>query len=238
MEQVVDTSHDYYRSNGQFVPNIVARLASGGYIAGGLYHSQTLERVLGALPGLRVVMPAFADDAVGLLRHAMRSRGITFFLEPKYLYNQVFAKAPNPGENFEIPFGKARIRREGTDLSIITYGTTVHWSLRAATQLKDEHGIEAEVIDLRSLVPMDIETVVSSVRKTSKALVVHEDKEFTGFGGEIAAQVAEKCFDCLDGPVMRVGANYSPVPFSKILERAVLPQAEVIYEKALQLAKY
>jgi 2-oxoisovalerate dehydrogenase E1 component len=238
MEQVVDTSHDYFRSNGQFVPNIVARLSSGGYIAGGLYHSQTLERVLGALPGLRVVMPAFADDAVGMLRHAMRSRGITFFLEPKYLYNQVFAKAPNPGENFEIPFGKARVRREGTDLSIITYGTTVHWSLRAASQLKEEHGIEAEVVDLRSLVPMDIDAIVNSVRKTSKALVVHEDKEFTGFGGEIVAQIAEKCFDSLDGPVMRVGAPYSPVPFSKILERAVLPQVEGIYEKALELAKY
>ncbi|HEX8091027.1 MAG TPA: thiamine pyrophosphate-dependent enzyme [Blastocatellia bacterium] len=238
MEQVVDTSHDYFRSNGQFVPNIVARLSSGGYIAGGLYHSQTLERVLGALPGLRVVMPSFADDAVGLLRHAMRSRGITFFLEPKYLYNQVFAKAPNPGEGYEIPFGKARVRREGTDMSIITYGTTVHWSLRAATQLKEEHGIEAEVIDLRSLVPLDIEAIVNSVRKTSKALVVHEDKEFTGFGGEIAAQIAEKCFDCLDGPIMRIGASYSPVPFSKILERAVLPQAEGIYEKALELAKY
>jgi 2-oxoisovalerate dehydrogenase E1 component len=238
MEQVVDTSHDYYRSNGQFVPNIVARLASGGYIAGGLYHSQTLESVFAALPGLRVVMPAFADDAMGLLRHAMRSRGMTFFLEPKYLYNQVFAKAPNPGENFEVPFGKARTRREGTDLSIITYGTTVHWSLRAASQLKDEHGIEAEVIDLRSLIPLDIDAIINSVRKTSKALVVHEDKEFTGFGSEVAAQIAEKCFDCLDGPVMRVGAAYTPVPFSKILERAVLPQTEIIYEKALQLAKY
>src|SRR5262249_33072697 len=103
MEQVVDTSHDFYRSNGQFVPNIVARLASGGYIAGGLYHSQNLEAIFSALPGLRVVMPAFADDAAGLLRHAMRSRGITFFLEPKYLYNQVFAKARDPGDTFEIP---------------------------------------------------------------------------------------------------------------------------------------
>src|SRR6266478_2145153 len=113
MEQVVDTSHDYYRSNGQFVPNIVARLASGGYINGGLYHSQNLEAVFSTMPGLRVVTPAFADDAVGLLRHAMRSRGITFFLEPKYLYNQMFAKAPNPGANYEIPFGKARVRLEG-----------------------------------------------------------------------------------------------------------------------------
>jgi 2-oxoisovalerate dehydrogenase E1 component len=238
LEQIVDTSHDYYRSNGQFVPNIVARLASGGNIGGGLYHSQNLEATFTTLPGLRVVVPAFADDAMGLLRHSMRSRGITFFLEPKYLYNQVFVKAPNPGENFEIPFGKARIRREGSDMTIISYGTTVHWSMRAATQLKDEHGIEAEVIDLRTLLPLDIDTVIESVRKTGKALVVHEDKVFSGFGAEVAAQIAEKCFDCLDGPVMRVGSEFAPVPFSKILERVILPQVEDVYAKALELAKY
>jgi 2-oxoisovalerate dehydrogenase E1 component len=238
MEQVVETSHDYYRSNGQFVPNIVARLASGGNIAGGLYHSQNLEAVFSTLPGLRVVTPAFADDAVGLLRHAMRSRGITFFLEPKYLYNQVFAKAPNPGENYEIPFGKARVRREGSDLTMVSYGTPVHWCLRAANQLKDSHGIEAEVIDLRSIVPLDIETVINSVRKTSKALVVHEDKVFGGFGGEIAAQITEKCFEGLDAPVLRVGSKDCPVPFSKILERAVLPQVDDVYQKALALAEY
>jgi 2-oxoisovalerate dehydrogenase E1 component len=238
MEQVVDTSHDYYRSNGQFAPNIVARLASGGYIAGGLYHSQNLEAVFTTLPGLRVVTPAFADDAAGLLRHALRSRGMTFFLEPKYLYNQVFAKAPNPGDDYEIPFGKANIRREGTDLTIVSYGTPVHWCLRAANQLKEEHGIEAEVIDLRSLLPLDIDTVVNSVRKTSKALVVHEDKVFSGFGGEIAAQIGEKCFDVLDGPVMRVGSAFCPVPFSKILERAILPQVEDVYAKAVELATF
>lgn len=238
MEQVVDTSHDYYRSNGQFVPNIVARLASGGYINGGLYHSQNLEAVFSTMPGLRVVTPAFADDAVGLLRHAMRSRGITFFLEPKYLYNQMFAKAPNPGPNYEIPFGKARVRLEGRDLTIVTYGTPVHWCLRAASQLKDEHGIEAEIIDLRSLVPLDIDTVVASVRKTAKALVVHEDKVFSGFGGEIAAQISERCFDCLDGPVLRVGSEYTPVPFAKVLERAVLPQVDDVVKRALELSKY
>jgi 2-oxoisovalerate dehydrogenase E1 component len=238
MEQIVDTSHDYYRSNGQFVPNIVARLSSGGNIGGGLYHSQNVEALFSSLPGLRIMVPAFADDAVGLLRHAMRSRGITFFLEPKYLYNQVFAKAPNPGPDFEIPFGKARIRREGSDLTIISYGTTVHWALRAATQLKDEHDIETEVIDLRSIVPLDIDTIVNSVRKTSKALVVHEDKVFSGFGAEIAAQITEKCFDALDGPVLRLGSKNCPVPFSKILERAVLPQVEDVVTKALELARY
>jgi 2-oxoisovalerate dehydrogenase E1 component len=238
MEQIVDTSHDYYRSNGQWVPNIVARLASGGYITGGLYHSQNLEAVFATLPGLRVVTPAFADDAAGLLRHAMRTRGMTFFLEPKYLYNQVFAKAPNPGDNYEIPFGQAKVRREGSDLTIVSYGTTVHWCLRAATQLLELHGVDAEVIDLRSLVPLDMDTVVASVRKTSKALVVHEDKVFGGFGGEIAAQITEKCFDSLDGPVLRVGSDYSPVPFSRVLEKEVLPQVEDVVKKALELAQY
>ena len=172
------------------------------------------------------------------MRHAMRSRGITFFLEPKYLYNQVFAKTPDPGENYEIQFGKARVRREGTDLTIIAYGTLVHWAMRAATQLQDQDGVSAEVIDLRSLMPLDIDRIVESVRKTSKALVVHEDKVFGGFGGEIVAQINEKCFDCLDGPVLRVGSDFCPVPFSKILEREVLPQVEDVYKKAVELAKY
>jgi 2-oxoisovalerate dehydrogenase E1 component len=238
MEQVVDTSHDYYRSNGQFVPNMVMRLASGGYIGGGLYHSQNLEAIFSALPGLRVVTPAFADDAVGLLRHAMRSRGITFFLEPKYLYNQAFAKAPDPGEDYEIPFGKARVRREGRDLTIVGYGTVVHWCERAANKLKDEHGIEAEVIDLRTLVPLDTETVFNSVRKTSRVLIAHEDKVFSGFGGELASQIAEHCFDSLDAPILRVGSKFSPVPFSKILERAVLPDVDDVYQKALELMRY
>jgi 2-oxoisovalerate dehydrogenase E1 component len=238
MEQVVDTSHDYYRCNGQWTPNIVARLSSGGYIHGGLYHSQNLEHFFAALPGIRVVTPAFADDAAGLLRHCMRSKGFTFFLEPKYLYNQVFAKASNPGDNYEIPFGKAKVRREGTDLTIISYGTPVHWCLRAALQLQDEQGISAEVIDLRSIVPLDSETIYNSVRKTSRALVVHEAQLFAGFGGEIAAQIAEQCFDSLDAPVMRVAGDDCPIPFSAILEREVLPQVEDVYQKALALAKY
>jgi 2-oxoisovalerate dehydrogenase E1 component len=238
MEQVVDTSHDYYRSNGQWTPNIVARLSSGGYIHGGLYHSQNLEPIFAALPGIRVVTPAFADDAAGLMRHCMRSRGFTFFLEPKYLYNQMFAKAPHPGDDYEIPFGKARIHREGTDLSIITYGTPVHWCIRAADQLKEREGIQAEVIDIRTVVPLDSETIFNSVRKTSRALVVHEAQLFGGFGGEIAAQIAEECFDSLDAPVMRVAGKDCPVPFSPILERAVLPEVQDVYQKALELAKY
>lgn len=238
VEQLVDTSHDYYRSNGKFVPNIVIRLASGGYIGGGLYHSQNLEAFFQTIPGLRVVTAAFADDAAGLLRQAFRSRGITLFLEPKYLYNQIFAKASDPGPDFRIPFGKARIRREGTDLTILTYGTTVHWSIRAANQIKEEHGAEIEVIDLLSIVPLDMETIKASVQKTNRVLIVHEDKVTGGVGGEIAARISEECFEYLDAPIMRVGSTYSPVPFSRILERAVLPQVEDVYEKAIKLLEY
>jgi len=237
-EQIVDTSHDYYRSNGQFCPNLVIRLSCGGYIGGGLYHSQTLEAFFQTLPGLRVVMPAFADDAAGLLRQAFRSRGITIFLEPKYLYNQIFAKASDPGPDFRVPFGKARIRRPGTDLTIVTYGTTVHWSLRAANQLKEEHGVEVEVIDLRSIVPFDMAAVAQSVQKTNRVLIVHEDTTIGGVGGEIAARISEECFEYLDAPIGRVGAAYAPIPFSRILERAVLPQVEDVYDKALKLIEY
>jgi 2-oxoisovalerate dehydrogenase E1 component len=237
-EQLVDISHDYYRSNGQFCPNIVIRLASGGYIGGGLYHSQNIEGWLINQPGVRVMVPAFADDAQGMLRHALRNRGITFFLEPKFLYNQIFAKAPDPGEDFEVPFGKARVRREGKHLSIITYGTTVHWSLRAAQQLSQEKGIEAEVVDLRSIVPMDMDAIAETVKKTNRVLIVHEDKVTGGVGGEIAARISQNLFEYLDAPIMRVGSTDTPVPFSRILEKAVLPQVEDVYTKALELAQY
>ena len=237
-EQLVDISHDYYRSNGQFCPNIVIRLASGGYIGGGLYHSQNLEGWLINTPGVRVMIPAFPDDAVGMLRHALRNQGITFFLEPKYLYNQPFAKAPDPGEDFEIPFGQARIRREGKDLSIIAYGTPVHWAIRAANQLAQEQGIEAEVLDLRSIVPLDMDAIAATVKKTGKVLIVHEDKVTGGAGGEVAARIATHYFEYLDAPILRVGTPDTPVPFSRILERAILPQVEDVFAKALELAKY
>lgn len=237
MEQLIECSHEYYRTNGQFAPNIVIRLASGGYIGGGLYHSQNLEAVFTSLPGLRVVVPAFADDAVGLLRAGMRNRGVTLFLEPKFLYNQFFVKAPNPGSNFYVPFGKARVRHAGTDLSIISYGTAVHWSLRAAQKLADE-GVSVEVIDLRSLAPWDKETVMASVKKTGRALVVHEDKLTGGFGGEVASHIAEHGFKYLDAPVSRVASKDSPVPFSRILEHAILIQEADVYEAARKLASF
>jgi 2-oxoisovalerate dehydrogenase E1 component len=223
MEQVVETTHDYWRSKGQFSPNIVCRLASGGYITGGLYHSQNVEAIMSHLPGVRVICPSFADDAAGLLRTAIRSEGLTFFLEPKFLYNRPEARSPKGSDKFAIPFGKGRLRRMGTDLSIITYGNTVHHSLRVAEKLAAE-GHSIEVFDLRCIKPIDIDGICDTVKKTGKVLVVHEDHLFQGVGGEVAAIIAEHCFTHLDAPIRRVAALDIPIGFSPILEQATLPQ--------------
>lgn len=237
MDQYVECTHDYWRSNGKFTPNIVLRLASGGYIGGGLYHSQTIEGALTTLPGARIVYPSFADDAAGLLRTAIRSDGLTVFLEPKALYNAVEAAAQVPAD-YELPFGKARILKEGSDLTLITYGNTTHFSLRAAGQLETEGVGSVEVIDLRSLVPLDKETLFRSVAKTGKVLVVHEDKVFSGFGAELAAMIGTEMFRQLDAPVQRLGATFTPVGFHTILEAATLPNPQRIYEVAKKLLQY
>ncbi len=237
MEQFIELTHDYWRSNGAFAPNVVVRLASGGYIGGGLYHSQTIEGALTTFPGIRVVYPSFADDAAGLLRTAMRSEGPTLYLEPKALYNDPVAETMVP-DDFEVPFGKARIRREGTDISMITYGNTTHMCLAAAKQLEEQDGISVEVIDLRSLVPLDKEAVLNSVKKTNRVLVVHEDKVFGGFGAELAAIITEEAFQHLDAPVKRVGSTFTPVGFNRILEKAILPNTDKIYAAAKELAGF
>jgi 2-oxoisovalerate dehydrogenase E1 component len=235
-EQMVEMSHEYWRTNGKFVPNVTVRLASGGYIGGGLYHSQNIEGWLTTLPGIRIVCPAFADDAAGLLRTSIRSRGLTLFLEPKFLYNNPMARANVPAE-FAVPFGKARLRREGTDLTIIAYGTPVHFALEAAGTLEKE-GKSVEVLDLRSLVPMDVEAIERSVRKTSRVLVAHEDKVHGGFGGEIASQIQETAFPWLDAPIGRVGSEFTPVGFNRILERATLPNTEKVLAAARKVLAY
>ncbi|MCD6180048.1 MAG: 2-oxoisovalerate dehydrogenase, partial [Bacteroidales bacterium] len=227
MEQLVESSHEYWRTNGKFAPNITIRLASGGYIGGGLYHSQNIEATLTTFPGIRVVYPSFADDAAGLLRTSIRSKGITLFLEPKALYNDPKAEAIVP-DDFEVPFGKAKIHREGTDMTLITYGNTTAMSIEVAKKLADETGASIEVIDLRSLLPLDTETIIESVKKTNRVLVVHEDKVFSGFGGEVAAQIAADAFEYLDAPIKRVGATFTPVGFNRILEKATLPNTEKI----------
>jgi 2-oxoisovalerate dehydrogenase E1 component len=236
MEQCVEMGHEYWRTRGQFSPNVTIRIASGGYITGGLYHSQNIEATLQTLPGMRVVYPAFADDAAGLLRTCLRSRGMSVFLEPKYLYNHAWAKTVVP-DGFEVPFGSARTRREGKHLVIICYGTAVHLALQAAEKLAAE-GIEAEVLDLRSIKPLDTEAIYAAVRKTSRALVAHEDHVLGGIGGEVAALVTANCFRELDAPVLRVGSKDTPVGFSPVLERAILLNSEDIYYKSKELVAF
>ncbi|MFA5419312.1 MAG: thiamine pyrophosphate-dependent enzyme, partial [Bacteroidales bacterium] len=228
MEQFVEITHDYWRSNGKFSPNVTIRLASGGYIGGGLYHSQTIEGALTTFPGIRVVYPSFADDAAGLLRTCMRSEGPTLFLEPKALYNDPAAETEVP-DDFEVPFGIARIRRQGNHLTMVTWGNTTHMCLEAAEILQKENGKSVEVIDLRSLIPLDKETILESIKKTSRALIVHEDKVFSGFGAEVAAMITGEGFEYLDAPVKRVGSTFTPVGFNRVLEKAILPDTEKIY---------
>ncbi len=236
MEQYVDSSHDYWRSNGKFTPNVTIRLASGGYIGGGLYHSQSIEGALTSIPGVRIVYPSFADDAAGLLRTAMRSRGLTMFMEPKALYNDPKAATVVP-DDFEVPFGKARVRREGKDLVMVTYGNTTHMCLDAAESLARE-GFSVEVIDLRSLIPLDKETILNSVKRIGKAMVVHEDKVHSGFGAELTSVIMEEAFEYLDGPVKRVGSSFTPVGFHRSLERMILPDTTKIYKAALEILAY
>ncbi|MFW5754225.1 MAG: alpha-ketoacid dehydrogenase subunit alpha/beta [Marinilabiliaceae bacterium] len=231
MEQYVETTHEYWRTKGQFSPNITVRLASGGYIGGGLYHSQTTEGALATFPGVRVVYPSFADDAAGLLRTSIRSEGMTLFLEPKALYNSPKGAAVVP-DDFEVPFGKARVRREGKHLTMITYGNTTYMCMEAAERMSKEDGVEVEVLDLRSLLPLDKEAILKSIEKTSRALVVHEDKVFGGLGGELAAIIAEEGFQLLDAPVRRVGSEFTPVGFNRILEAATLPNTDKILKAA------
>jgi 2-oxoisovalerate dehydrogenase E1 component len=237
MEQFVETTHEYWRTKGQFSPNITVRLASGGFIGGGLYHSQTIEGSLAGLPGVRVVYPTYADDAAGLLRTSMRSRGMTLFLEPKALYNSSKVATPVP-DDFEVPFGKARVRYKGSDLSLITYGNTTPMCVDLAEKFSKEGVASVEVLDLRSLSPLDTDAILATAKKTGKVLVVHEDKIFGGFGGEVVSQINELAFEHLDGPVRRVGSTFTPVGFNRILEAATLPNVQKIEEAAMDLLNY
>jgi len=314
MDQYVECSHDYYRTRGQFTPNVIMRLASGGYIGGGLYHSQTIEGSLANIPGVRIVYPAFADDAYGLMRTAMKSKGPTLFMEPKGLYNDPRTRAHVP-QDFHVPFGKARVRRQGTDVVVFSYGNAIHMALKAAEELGSGVGasgagilpaavaverrnsqssggagnpagedrrapemvraadtgdhrssdgsgshhhesgarssgapggtgtpaggpISVAVVDLRSIVPLDEETILHWVQKTGRVVIAHEGPEFGGFGGELAALIAKKAFQHLDAPIERVGARFSPVPFSTVLEAAVLPQPAWIKQAIENVAAF
>lgn len=204
---------------------MVIRVPVGGYIHGGLCHSQNIEAFFAHMPGFQIAMPSNAADAKGLLKAAIRMEDPILFLEHKALYRSAAARSPEPDAAYLLPFGKARIAREGTDLTIVTYGMMVHKAMNAARVLEKE-GISVEIIDLRSLLPVDMETVLTSVQKTNRALVVYEDHEFLGYGAELAAQIADKAFAYLDAPVKRVAGKFAPIAFADPLERELLPQDE------------
>ncbi len=226
-----------WRSNGEFSAPVVVRTTYGGYIRGGIYHSQTGASLFTHCPGLRVVCPATALDANGLLRTAIRSEDPVIFLEHKHLYRQTYNKAAYPGPNFMIPFGKAKKVREGTDVTIVTYGATVQRAFAAANQLADE-GISAEVIDLRTLSPWDEEMVYESVKKTSRVIVLYEDSLQWGYGAEIAAKIADDCFAWLDAPVKRLASADTWVGYAPKLEDAILPQIEDVKNACREIMSF
>jgi 2-oxoisovalerate dehydrogenase E1 component len=226
-----------WRSNNAFSAPVVIRTTYGGYIRGAPYHSQTGATIFTHCPGLRVVCPATALDAAGLLRTAIRSDDPVMFLEHKHLYRQTYNKAAYPGPNFMIPFGKAKVVREGTDVTIVAYGATVQRAFVAANQLADE-GVSAEVIDLRCLSPWDEECVYQSVRKTNRVIVAYEDAMSWGYGAEIASRIADECFAWLDAPVRRVASTDTFVGYAPRLEDAILPQVDDIRTAIVEVTKF
>ncbi len=228
-----------WRSNNAFAAPVVVRVTYGGYLKGGaVYHSQTGAAVFTGVPGLRVVCPATALDANGLLRTAIRCEDPVLFLEHKHLYRQTYNKAPNPGPGFMIPFGKAKTVREGTDVTLITYGAVVQRALVAAKEAEASHGLSVEVIDLRSLSPVDWEAIFTSVRKTNRVIVAYEDSLSWGYGAEIAARIGQEAFEWLDAPVRRIAATDTFVAYAPQLEDVILPQVEDLRDAMIDIAGY
>ncbi|MFL5506649.1 MAG: alpha-ketoacid dehydrogenase subunit beta [Gemmatimonadales bacterium] len=215
---------------------MVVRGPSGGYVRGGPFHSQNPEAAFLHTPGLKIVYPSTPSDAKGLIKSAIRDDDCVLFFEHKYLYRRI--KEVMPAGDHVVPIGKARVAREGKDLTIVTYAATVWKALEAAEQLQQEDGLSVEVIDLRSLLPMDDEAIVRSVKKTNRLLVVHEDTVTGGVAGEITARVNELCFEWLDAPVRRVAAHDVPLPYAPALEDFVLPQTSDIVRAARWVAAY
>ncbi|HVF08963.1 MAG TPA: alpha-ketoacid dehydrogenase subunit beta [Actinomycetota bacterium] len=225
-----------YRSNGAFGCPLVIRTPCGGGIHGALYHSQSIEAFYSHVPGLKVVMPATPADAAGLLRSAIADPDPVLFLEHKKTYRAITGEVPD--EPHLVPIGVADIKRKGTDLTCVSYGYALHMCLEAASRLHDDEGVSVEVVDVRSLAPLDTDTILGSVRRTSKAIVVHEDNRTYGAGAEIVAQIAEQAMFDLDAPIVRIGGPDIPaMPFAAPLEHLYMePEPDQVYRRMLELA--
>lgn len=226
-----------YRSNNKWFAPVVTRVAVGGYIHGGLYHSQNIESIFAHVPGIYIAYPSNAADAKGLLKTACRINDPVLFCEHKGLYRQSFAMSPSPDEEYLVPFGKAKIIREGSDVTVVSYGHSLWDSVFASKKLEDE-GYSVEIVDIRTIIPLDEETIFNSVKKTNKVVVIYEDTFTAGFGSEIAARIGDNCFQFLDAPVKRIASQDAHIPYAPVLENAILPNRDVIYKGIKELIEF